>query len=490
MYRKCYRISCERCINTVGWRYRPDTTPKIDETFSCEVNGKNGQERNCTTVKPAALQSVTVSPLTTEFNVTQGKTLGNITCSAVCWPICTFKWIGPNYFNKVGTELTLDVISKSRSGKYWCQAKNVIGTQNSKNITTTVQYGPETINVSPRTRSDTYTRTEGGSISNITCSADCYPVCKYTWTYPDNTTLPRSYFYEYALEKIHDGVYTCKAFNEVGYKEKSITVIVNSTDLGTTMQHGLNTLTLLHGIKDHSSIRYTGSFDVLSENIPTILCTRNIQLSPNSTSIIIQENNRFSINCTANCRPQCQHQWTGQTYWSSSNKQLLIRYVKRKDSGSYRCAARNNVGYEYSSFVLVTVHSRPTKVKTITVKSTGSTTASIAWIPDMTVVPGQNFTLHYKTRNDIDFTSVHFKEPENQQNIYLLYVKSLIPSTEYVFKISSENYLGQTESTEVRCVTRGNNERNLDNKTLFLGHLIDKSSLPMQEKILISRAMP
>ncbi|XP_076111752.1 uncharacterized protein LOC143079994 [Mytilus galloprovincialis] len=72
----------------------------------------------------------------------------------------------------------------------------------------------------------------------------------------------------------------------------------------------------------------------------------------------------------------------------------------------------------------------------------------------MTVVPAQTFILHYKTRNDMDFTSVLFKEPENQQNIFLLHVKSLIPSTEYVFKISSENYLGQTESIEFRSVTR------------------------------------
>lgn len=55
----------------------------------------------------------------------------------------------------------------------------------------------------------------------------------------------------------------------------------------------------------------------------------------------------------------------------------------------------------------------------------------------------------------MDFTSVLFKESEHQQNIFLLHVKSLIPSTEYVFKISSKNYLGETESIEVRSVTSG-----------------------------------
>ncbi|XP_063442590.1 carcinoembryonic antigen-related cell adhesion molecule 20-like [Mytilus trossulus] len=414
MYGECYLSHLPSCCsvysNMVVLTYRPDTTPKTDESFSCEVNGKNGQERNLTTVRAAALQSVTLFPTASEFNVTKGKTPGAITCSAVCWPNCTFRWIGPNHFNENGPELTLKVIPKSGSGTYWCQAKNVIGTQNSKNITLTVQYGPDTIVVFPSELNGRYIRTEGDSIRNITCWADCHPVCNYTWTYPDNTTNVTSYFYKYALEKIHDGEYTCRAFNEIGSKEKTIRVVVN-------------------------------------------YAPENIQLSPNITPIIVQENIFYSITCSANCRPQCEYKWTGQTRWSAWNNLLFRRNVKRSDSGNYRCEVRNGVGRTYSSYVRLTVHTRPTKVKNITVKSTGSTTASIAWIPDMTVVPAQHFILHYKTRNDMDFTSVLFKEPENQQNIFLLHVKSLIPSTEYVFKISSENYLGQTESIEFRSVT-------------------------------------
>ncbi|CAC5425121.1 unnamed protein product [Mytilus coruscus] len=317
------KFCCDYINNTVTWTYTPYTTPIIDETFYCEVNGDNGQDSNSTTVRPAD--------------------------------------------------------------------------------------APETVVLSPST--EVYTRTEGGSISSITCSADCYPVCNFTWTYPDNRTLPRSYFNEYSLKKTHDGEYTCRAFNEIGYKEKSITVIVN-------------------------------------------YAPDNVHLSPNSTSLIVEENKHVSITCLANCRPQCEYRWTGQTNWSSSNKQFLIRYVKRANSGSYRCAARNGVGYEYSSYVLVTVHSRPTKVKSVAAKSTGSTTVSVAWIPDLSVVPKSNFTLHYKTRNDIFFTNMPFKEYDDHLTIYLLHVKSLIPSTEYVFKISSENYLGRTESKAVRCVTR------------------------------------
>ncbi|XP_063442593.1 carcinoembryonic antigen-related cell adhesion molecule 5-like [Mytilus trossulus] len=399
---------CDLMNNTVTWNYTPSSTPKNDETFYCEVNGDNGQYGNSTTVRPAVLSYVTVSPSSTEYKITQGGTVENVTCSAVCWPICTFQWIGQNYKND-GAELILKNITISQSGRYQCQANNSIRTDSSKYITIKVLYAPKTVDISPST--EIYTRTEGGSISMIICSADCNPVCNYTWTYPDNRTHATSYFYEYSLERKHHGEYKCTATNEIGFKEKSFTVIVNYAP-----------------------------FDV--------------QLSQNSTSFIVEENKHVLINCSANCRPQCEYQWTGQTNWSLSNNQLVIRYAKKEDRGSYRCAARNSVGYKYSSYVLVTVHSRPTKVKTIAAKIQGSTTVSIAWIPDMSVVPRQNFTVQYKRRNDIDFSNMPFEEYANQQNIYLLHVKSLIPSSEYVFKILSENYLGRTESTEVRFVTR------------------------------------
>ncbi|VDI28255.1 Hypothetical predicted protein, partial [Mytilus galloprovincialis] len=313
---------CDSMNNTVTWTYTPESTPKNDETFYCEVNGDNGLYSNSTTVRPAVLSSVIVSPSSTEYKITQGDTVENITCSAVCWPICTFQWIGQNYKNE-GAELKLENITFSKSGRYQCQAKNSLRTDSSKYITIKVLYAP---------------------------------------------------------------------------------------------------------------------YDV--------------QLSQNSTSFVVEENKHVLINCSADCRPQCEYQWTGQFNWSSSNKHLVIRYVKKADSGFYRCTARNSIGYQYSSYILVTVHSRPTKVKTIAAKSHGATTVSIAWIPDMSVVPRQNFTVQYKRRNNIDFTNMVFEEYANQQNIYLLYVISLTPSTEYVFKILSENYLGRTESTEVRFVTK------------------------------------
>lgn len=80
------------------------------------------------------LSSVTVSPSSSEYKMTQGDTVENITCSAVCWPICTFQWIGHNYKNE-GAELIVKNITISQSGRYHCQANNSIRTDSSKDIT-------------------------------------------------------------------------------------------------------------------------------------------------------------------------------------------------------------------------------------------------------------------------------------------------------------------------------------------------------------------
>lgn len=53
-YGRCHfwnKSCCDYTNNTVTWTYKPFTTPIIDETFYCEVNGYS----NSTTVRPAGM---------------------------------------------------------------------------------------------------------------------------------------------------------------------------------------------------------------------------------------------------------------------------------------------------------------------------------------------------------------------------------------------------------------------------------------------------
>lgn len=80
-----------------------------------------------------------LSPDTTSYDIVKGQTLNTITCQAsTCWPVCTFRWTGPN-FSIAGSTLIITNIDKSNSGQYMCKATNVIGTASSSMVTVRVK---------------------------------------------------------------------------------------------------------------------------------------------------------------------------------------------------------------------------------------------------------------------------------------------------------------------------------------------------------------
>ena len=101
------------------------------------------------------------------------------------------------------------------------------------------------------------------------------------------------------------------------------------------------------------------------------------------------------------------------------------------------------------------ISAKPSKVSVLTLKCTGATTAVMTWLPDLSVVPTANFTLQYKTKESGTFTNMSFLDAATQKLIYVMHVNNLNPSSEYVFAITSENYLGYKRSNEVNCITSG-----------------------------------
>ncbi|CAG2214021.1 unnamed protein product [Mytilus edulis] len=404
--------SCDGQGNRMIWQYTPLSTPSSDQTFYCDFIGESGSFTTSTTVKRAVLPLITISPPQSSYNVTIRRTLGPIQCVATCWPSCNIKWFGPKgSFNK-NENLTLTNIQKTDSGQYLCQASNVLSTNNSINVKVTVQYGPETIILSPPTQS--YTRNEGDLIGSIKCLAECEPSCDFEWTYPDGTQVNSTTLPQLVLKKSHHGQYKCKASNGIASKVTTITINVN-------------------------------------------YAPENIELLPSKTLVIVNEFHNFYVSCSADCRPSCNYMWTSQVHFSPSNSQLRITSVKRTHAGSYRCSVRNSVGTRHSSSISLKVYTQPTKVDKMTVVCTGATTASIAWIPDMTVVPGENFTVKYKT-NSGQLQLFPFEEPLTKDDIYLLQIDSLSPSTEYTFTMESKNGLGRAESNEFTCTTMAASE--------------------------------
>ncbi|XP_021372497.1 carcinoembryonic antigen-related cell adhesion molecule 1-like [Mizuhopecten yessoensis] len=159
--------------------------------------------------------TVTLSPHDTFYTRTEGDTLPDITCTADCRPGCTFVWTKPDNTNFTASAvLSLGQLDRSEHGTYRCTARNVVG-ELTTTTSVTVQYGPSTVTLSPA--DITYTKTEGDTLPDITCTADCRPGCTFVWTKPDNTNFTASAVLSLGqLDRSEHGTYRCTARNVVG----------------------------------------------------------------------------------------------------------------------------------------------------------------------------------------------------------------------------------------------------------------------------------
>ncbi|XP_021373083.1 hemicentin-2-like isoform X3 [Mizuhopecten yessoensis] len=189
-------------------------------------------------------------------------------------------------------------------GSVWfCKRTNLKLTDqilDSPDFTLSVADGPGTsLALSPQ---DTlYTRNEGETLPDITCTADCRPGCTFVWTKPDNTNFTASAVLSLGqLDRSKHGTYRCTAWNVIG--TSGITTSVN----------------VHYGPGD--SITFKSESDVLdsieNQTIPEMLCS-------------------------ADCRPPCTYIWSkaGRGYPNP----LSLYVATRNNAGQYTCTADNIV---------------------------------------------------------------------------------------------------------------------------------------------------
>ncbi|XP_021367584.1 uncharacterized protein LOC110459580 [Mizuhopecten yessoensis] len=127
----------------------------------------------------------------------------------------------------LGIQIPAD--SYSHGDRWTCEGRNdnSDSTTPPQTDTTTVDVivGPGTVTLSPP--DTTYTRTEGDTLPDITCTADCSPGCSFVWTKPDNTNFTVSAVLSLGqLDKSEHGTYRCTARNVVGESTTTVTVSV------------------------------------------------------------------------------------------------------------------------------------------------------------------------------------------------------------------------------------------------------------------------
>ncbi|KAJ8311173.1 hypothetical protein KUTeg_011274 [Tegillarca granosa] len=154
--------------------------------------------------------TVTFTPSTTSYSITEQGTIPDITCNADCKPSCSYRWTkdGQVTLHGSGSTLSLRIINRNDSGVYRCTSWNG-------------HDGPLTATFTPSTTS--YSITEQGTIPDITCTADCYPNCNYRWTKDGQVTshVSDSILSLRNINRNDTGVYRCTSWNDHGTKDSN-----------------------------------------------------------------------------------------------------------------------------------------------------------------------------------------------------------------------------------------------------------------------------
>ncbi|XP_021352863.1 carcinoembryonic antigen-related cell adhesion molecule 1-like [Mizuhopecten yessoensis] len=183
---------------------------------------------------PSAVQ---LTPPTTSYTLTEGHTLSTVTCSSDCNPACTYIWTKDGQSQSTGSELQLNKIQRGQRGVYRCTASNGYGNRTSSDVTVIVNYGPDTVTLSPP--GTTYTRNEGDTLPDITCTADCRPDCIFVWTKPDNTNFTASAVLSLGqLDRSERGTYRCTARNGVREMTTATSVTISYTNFNMMSETG------------------------------------------------------------------------------------------------------------------------------------------------------------------------------------------------------------------------------------------------------------
>ncbi|XP_060580682.1 carcinoembryonic antigen-related cell adhesion molecule 5-like [Ruditapes philippinarum] len=251
------------------------------------------------------------------YTVDEGTRLHDIKCEADCFPACTYKWTKDGQTIVNTDTLSLGQVQKSSAGNYTCRATNgdMQSRWREKRVAIYVRYGPYQSSTKLLPSTQNYTKNEGQSLSDITCSSECYPDCTYTWNKTrqgQTTTVSGTSVLSIGeLHRENAAIYSCIARNS----EK----ISSST---TTIQTIVN-------------VRYGPDSAVLSKRSP---------------HTVTEGDKDEKIECTSDCYPGCSYKWTKHTSSSAttSSRVLQLNTVLRENAGDYKCISTNTAKSHFS----------------------------------------------------------------------------------------------------------------------------------------------
>ncbi|XP_028281108.1 carcinoembryonic antigen-related cell adhesion molecule 1 [Parambassis ranga] len=135
-------------------------------------------------------------------------------------------------------------VDREDSDFYRCKAVNAVGSMTSQRRLLIVSYGPKSVDIfGPHSAN-------GSSLVSLTCSADAWPKCNFTWFLNDQLIrLKNGAVLTFSATKQNEGNYTCEVWNPVTsitmYQTKTFTVASRASAILFQSQAGLMLMGLL-----------------------------------------------------------------------------------------------------------------------------------------------------------------------------------------------------------------------------------------------------
>ncbi|XP_076988242.1 B-cell receptor CD22 isoform X2 [Tamandua tetradactyla] len=289
--------------------------------------------------------------------------------------------------------LTLSTVTKKESGKYHCEVRNSVGSENSKEVVLQVQYAPEPSKVQILT----WPVTEKSSVKLICISLAYPPPTKYTWYHNGKQVLGMTEK-NFQIPKVlleHAGSYSCLAENSVGpgqvgqeteldvqYSPKGVTTVIQNP---TPIQEGEEvTLSCKYNSSNPAVIRYEWSPHVFRDksnsalliirkvawDVGPIACAAcnswctwappvnlNVQYAPRDVRVLkihphleVHSGDQVILRCDfSSSRPEEVHFfWEKNESLIKTGRQLIFGSISPEDAGNYRCLVNNSIGQNTS----------------------------------------------------------------------------------------------------------------------------------------------
>ncbi|XP_039626558.1 myelin-associated glycoprotein-like [Polypterus senegalus] len=295
-------------------------TPSDSGRYYCMAQNQYGAENSSAAIVDVLFPPTnTTARLNPTGDVRDGDQVALI-CNSSANPAANYTWFRANGAaispTGSGQILTLTAVTPGDSGRYYCQAQNQYGEDNSSVTTLDVRFMPNNTNA---ILSPTGDIVEGAQVS-LTCASSANPAANYSWFKVNgaNVSLMASEqnLTFRAVTPSDSGRYYCKAQNWYGTK--------------------------------------TSPVEVLDVHFPPFNTTAILNLTNQ-----IMEGDWAALTCNSSANPTANYSWFKMNGTAgslmASQQELIIEAVTPIDSGGYYCEARNSLGKQNSTVVSLEV---------------------------------------------------------------------------------------------------------------------------------------